>query len=51
MDNRALIPLYLNGDLINNLYTIVIEEFAEIKTESTRKLLTVSTNTPLYELT
>ena len=51
MDNRALIPLYLNGDMINNLYTIVIEEFAEIKTESTRKLLTVSTNTPLYELT
>ena len=39
MDNRALIPLYLNGDMINNLYTIVIEEFAEIKSESTRKLV------------
>jgi len=51
MDNRALIPLYFNGDLINNLYTIVIEEFAEIKSESTRKLVTISTNTPLYELT
>ncbi|MGH4138936.1 DUF6414 family protein [Clostridium sp.] len=51
MDNRALIPLYLNGDLINNLYTIVIQEFAEIKSESTRKMLTVTTSTPLYELT
>ncbi|MBW9151194.1 hypothetical protein [Clostridium estertheticum] len=51
MDNRALIPLYTNGDMINNLYTVVIEEFAEIKSESTRKLLTVSTNTPLYEAT
>ena len=51
MDNRALIPLYTNVDMINNLYTIVIEEFAEIKSESTRKLLTISTNTPLYEAT
>jgi hypothetical protein len=51
MDNRALIPLYLNEDMINNLYTIVIQEFAEIKSESTRKQITISTNTPLYELT
>ncbi|MGH4051472.1 MAG: DUF6414 family protein [Clostridium sp.] len=51
MDNRALIPLYFNEGMINNLYTIVIEEFAEIKSESSRKLLTISTNTPLYELT
>jgi len=51
LDNRALIPLYFNEGMINNLYTIVIEEFAEIKSESTRKLLTISTNTPLYELT
>ena len=51
MDNRALIPLYINGDMINNLYTIVIQEFAEIKSESTRKQVTVSTITPLYELT
>jgi hypothetical protein len=51
MDNRALIPLYLNGDMINNLFTIVIQEFAEIKSENTRKQLTISTNTPLYELT
>jgi len=51
MDNRALIPLYLNGDMINNLYTIVIQEFAEIKSETTRKQLTISTITPLYELT
>ncbi len=34
MDNRALIPLYFNEDMINNLYTIVIEEFAEIKSET-----------------
>ncbi|MCJ7691158.1 MAG: hypothetical protein MUO60_17845, partial [Clostridiaceae bacterium] len=51
MDNRALIPLYFNENMINNLYTIVIEEFAEIKSESVRKMLTVTTNTPLYELT
>ncbi len=51
MDNRALIPLYLNGDMINNLYTIVIQEFSEIKSENIRKQLTISTITPLYELT
>lgn len=51
MDNRALIPLYLNGDIINNLFTIVIQEFAEIKSENTRKQLTISANAPLYELT
>ncbi|WP_435789412.1 DUF6414 family protein [Clostridium sp.] len=51
MDNRALIPLYFNENMINNLYTIVIEEFKEIKSESTRKMLTVTTSTPLYELT
>jgi hypothetical protein len=51
MDNRALIPLYLNGDMINNLFTIVIQEFAEIKSENIRKQLTISANTPLYELT
>ena len=51
MDNRALIPLYFNENMINNLYTIVIEEFKEIKSENTRKQLTVTTNTPLYELT
>jgi hypothetical protein len=51
MDNRALIPLYFNENMINNLYTIVIEEFKEVKSESTRKMLTVTTNTPLYELT
>lgn len=46
-----MIPLYFNENMINNLYTIVIEEFAEIKSESIRKMLTVTTNTPLYELT
>ena len=51
MDNRALIPLYLNGDMINNLFTVVIQEFAEIKSENTRKQLTITANTPLYELT
>lgn len=51
MDNRALIPLYFNENMINNLYTIVIEEFKEVKSESTRKQLTVTTTTPLYELT
>lgn len=51
MENRALIPLYLNGDIINNLFSIVIQEFAEIERESIRRQLTVSANTPLYELT
>ncbi len=51
MDNRVLIPLYLNGDMINNLYTIAIQEFSETKSESTRKMVTITTNTPLYELT
>lgn len=50
MDNKAVIPIYMNNDIINNLFTIVVEEFVEIKTVNTRNQVVVNVNTPLNEL-
>lgn len=51
MDNKAAIPLYLNSDIINNLFTIVVEEFVEIKTVTTRNQIVVNLTAPVNELT
>lgn len=48
--NRAIIPLYLNTDMLNNLFTIVIQEFVEIKSMSTKDTVTVHLKTPMSEL-
>lgn len=49
-NNRAVIPLYLNGDLINNLFTIVIQEFVEARSVTTKDQLTINIDTPLSEI-
>lgn len=50
MDNKAAIPLYLNSNIINNLFTIVVEEFVESKTVTTRNQIVVNLAAPLNEL-
>lgn len=49
MPNRAIIPLYLNTDILNNLFTIVIQEFVEIKSISTKDVVTMHLQTPMSE--
>ncbi|WP_139904657.1 DUF6414 family protein [Clostridium thermarum] len=48
--NKAIIPLYLNTDMLNNLFTIVIQEFVETKSIGTKDVLNVHLKTPLSEL-
>lgn len=48
--NRAFIPLYLNQELLNNLFSIVVQEYVEVKTVSTRDQLLLHLKTPVSEL-
>lgn len=47
--NKAIIPLYLNTEMLNNLFTIVIQEFVEIKSFSTKDILSAQVKTPISE--
>lgn len=49
MANKAVIPLYINTDILNNLFTIVIQEFVEIKSISTKDVVTVHVKSPISE--
>jgi hypothetical protein len=49
-NNKAIIPLYLNTEMLNNVFTIVIQEFVEIKSISTKDTLNIHLKTPLSEL-
>lgn len=49
MFNKAIIPLYLNTDILNNLFTIVIQEFVEIKSVSTKDQLALHFKAPVSE--
>lgn len=46
-ENKAIIPLYLNTGMINNLFTVVIEKFSKIQSFNTKKQVIVKANTPL----
>ncbi|WP_074364672.1 DUF6414 family protein [Clostridium sp. N3C] len=48
-ENKAIIPLYLNTDMLNNLFTIVIQEFVEIKSFSAKDILNAQIRTPISE--
>src|SRR5689334_12130462 len=50
MVNKALIPLYLNVDLLNNLYTVAVQEFVEIKSISNKDVIAVHLKAPVSEL-
>ncbi|SHH54006.1 DUF6414 family protein [Clostridium grantii] len=46
-DNNAIIPLYLNKNMINNLFTVVIEKYAKVQKLNTKKQVIIKANTPL----
>jgi hypothetical protein len=48
--NKAIIPLYLNTELLNNLFSIVVQEYVEVKSVSTRDQFIVNLKTPMSEL-
>ena len=47
LKSKALIPLYINENLLNNLFTVVIQEFVQIKTISTKSQQAIKISTPL----
>jgi glycerophosphoryl diester phosphodiesterase len=49
MANKAIIPLYINSQILNNLYTTVIHEFAEVKSISKKEVLSVHYRAPVSE--
>jgi molybdopterin converting factor small subunit len=49
MLNKAIIPLYINSSILNNLYTTVIQEFAEVKSISKKEVLSVHYRAPVSE--
>jgi hypothetical protein len=46
-ENNAIIPLYLNKSMINNLFTVVIEKYAKLQKFNTKKQVIIKANTPL----
>jgi hypothetical protein len=48
--SKAIIPLYINTEILNNLYSIVIQEFVEIKSVSIKDQVAVHLKTPVSEL-
>ncbi|MDD3225571.1 MAG: hypothetical protein PHX70_12890 [Clostridium sp.] len=49
MENKAFIPLYMDMDIINNLFSVVVNEFVEEKTTSVKKQTTIMYNVPVSE--
>lgn len=47
--NKAFIPLYLNNEIVNNLFTIVVQEFVDSKSMSTKDQITISYKVPMSE--
>lgn len=47
IENNAIIPLYLNTGMINNLFTVVIEKFSKTQSVNTKKQVIIKANTPL----
>lgn len=50
MNNKAIIPLYANESLLNNLFTVVVQQFAQTKTISSRNQQVIKINTPLANI-
>ena len=50
MNNKAFIPLYLNSKIIENLFTIVIEEFSQSETKTVKEQVVLNIDTPLSEI-
>ncbi|MDF2503893.1 hypothetical protein [Clostridium sp.] len=48
-ENKAIIPLYLNNDIINNLFTVVVQEFVQSRTVNTKDQVTINYRGPMSE--
>ncbi|WP_026883562.1 DUF6414 family protein [Clostridium akagii] len=48
-ENKAFIPLYLNNDVVNNLFSVVVQEFVEAKSTSVKDQTTISYRVPISE--
>lgn len=49
MEDRTIIPLYLNGDMINNLYNIAVQKFIKEKSVEIKKQTVITFKTPFSE--
>lgn len=49
IDNKAFIPLYLNNDVVNSLFSVVVQEFVEAKSTSVKDQTTISYRVPISE--
>lgn len=49
-NNKAIIPLYVNDNLLNNLFTVVVQEYVQVKTISSRCQQVVKISTPLANI-
>ena len=45
--NKDIIPLYVNNNLMNNLFTVLVQEFKQSMTVTTRSQQIVRIDTPL----
>lgn len=48
-ENKAFIPLYLNNDIVNNLFTVVVQEFVQSKSVNTKDQITINYRGPMSE--
>lgn len=48
-ENKAFIPLYLNTDMVNNLFTVVVQEFVQSKSVNTKNQITINYRGPMSE--
>lgn len=48
-ENKAFIPLYLNNDMVNNLFTVVVQEFVESKSINTKEQISINYRGPISE--
>lgn len=48
--NKAVIPLYLNSNMTNNLFTVLVQEFSQTKTATSKSQFILNFTTPINEL-
>lgn len=48
--NKAVIPLYLNSNMTNNLFTVLVQEFSQTKTTTSKSQVIFNLTTPINEL-
>lgn len=47
--NKAFIPLYLNNEIVNNLFSVVVQEFVQSKSVNTKDQITINYRGPMSE--